>query len=293
LGATTTIKRVEVIANTASGSVGRSAPAEIEKLLSEFGLSAKVGAPEPQDLAKCLRAAVDAAPDLLVVLAGDGTARAAAELCGPDGPMIAPLPGGTMNMLPHAIYGVRPWQEALKLALDQGHEQSIGGGEVEGHRFMVAGIFGSPALWAPAREAARHGKARLAWMRARRALRRTFHGRLRYNLDGGPREKAEALMMMCPLTSRALDNDESALEAAAFDLSGAADIMRVGLHAVIGDWRDTPGVEATRCQTARIWAAHSIPALLDGESVRLRSLVEVRYIKKVARILAIPKDLKG
>ena len=31
--------------------------------------------------------------------------------------VIAPLPGGTMNMLPHAIYGPRPWQVALSLAL--------------------------------------------------------------------------------------------------------------------------------------------------------------------------------
>ena len=77
-------------------------------------------------------------------------------------------------MLPHAIYGVRSWQEALRLALERGYEQPIGGGEVEGRSFMVAGIFGSPALWAPAREAARHGKAKLTWLRARRALRRSF-----------------------------------------------------------------------------------------------------------------------
>jgi diacylglycerol kinase family enzyme len=286
----TSVRHVEVIANIASGGVGVTAPAEIAKILSDHGLAANVHAPEPQDLTRCLRAAVDAAPDLLVVLAGDGTARAAAELCGPDGPMIAPLPGGTMNMLPHAIYGVRPWQEALRLALDQGHEQPIGGGEVEGRSFMVAGIFGSPALWAPAREAARHGKPKLAFLRARRALRRAFTGRLRYTLDGGQREKAEALIFMCPLTSRALDNDDSALEAAALDVHGAADIFRVGLHALTGDWRTAPGVETTRCQSAHIWAAHGIPALLDGESVKLKTLAEVRYTRTLARILAIPKD---
>jgi diacylglycerol kinase family enzyme len=284
------VKKVEVIANIASGGVGGTAPDEIEKILSDHGLSAHVCTTETHDLNHCLRAAVDAAPDLLIVLAGDGTARAAAELCGPDGPMIAPLPGGTMNMLPHAIYGVRPWQEALNLALDQGYEQPIGGGEVEGHSFMVAGIFGSPALWAPAREAARRGKPKLAFLRARRALRRAFTGRLRYTLDGGRREKAEALIFMCPLISRALNDDDSALEAAALDVHGAADIFRVGLHALAGDWRAAPEVQTTRCQAAHIWAAHGIPALLDGESVKLKSLAEVRYTKKVARILAIPKD---
>jgi len=285
------VRKVEVIANIASGSVGKDAPAEIEKILADYGLAAHVCAPETRDLTHCLQVAVDAAPDLLIVLAGDGTARAAAELCGPDGPMIAPLPGGTMNMLPHAIYGVRPWQTALTIALEQGFERPIGGGSVGGHSFLVAGIFGSPALWAPAREAARFGKPKLAWLRARRAMRRAFHGRLRYTLDGGQREKAEALVFMCPLTSRALNNDDDALEAAALDVHGAADAFRLGFHALVGDWREAPNVEVERCKVARVWASHGIPAILDGESVQLKTLAEVRYTQKVARILAIPKDV--
>jgi diacylglycerol kinase family enzyme len=291
LGGIEGVKKVEVIANIASGSVGPDAPAEIEKILSDHGLVVRVCAPETHDLTRCLRAAVDAAPELLIVLAGDGTARAAAELCGPDGPMIAPLPGGTMNMLPHAIYGVRPWQTALTIALEQGYERTIGGGVVDGHSFLVAGIFGSPALWAPAREAARFGNLRLAWARGRRALRRTFHGRVRYTLDGGPREKAEALIVMCPLASRALNDDDQALEAAALDLHGAADVLRMGFHALTGDWRDSPGVNAERCRVARLWASQGIPAILDGESVRLKTLAEVRYTEKVARVLAIPRDV--
>jgi len=287
----TRVKTVEVVANIASGGVGKDAPAEIEKILSDFGLAAHVCAPETRDLEHCLHVAVDAAPDLLIVLAGDGTARTAAELCGPDGPIIAPLPGGTMNMLPHAIYGVRPWQMALTIALQQGFERPIGGGSVDGHSFLVAGIFGPLALWAPAREAARFGKPRLAWLRARRALRRAFHGRLRYSLDGALRRKAEALIFMCPLTSRGLNNDENALEAAALDMHGVADALRLGFHALTGDWREAPGVEVERCQRARVWGSQGVPAILDGEPVKLRTSAEVRYTPKVARILAIPKDV--
>src|SRR6185369_8796255 len=94
------IKRIEVVANCASGSVGRTAPGEVEQILAELGLTAQIHAPERSDITDSLKAAVAAKPDLLVILAGDGTARAAAELCGPRGPIIAPLPGGTMNMLP-------------------------------------------------------------------------------------------------------------------------------------------------------------------------------------------------
>ncbi|MDB5451078.1 MAG: hypothetical protein JWQ52_2206 [Phenylobacterium sp.] len=287
----TAIRRVEVIANVASGSVGKDAPQEAEKIFADFGLDARVSAPATEDLSQALRKAVDAAPDLLVVLAGDGTARAAAEMCGPDGPIIAPLPGGTMNMLPHAIYGLRSWQDALTIALAQGSERMLGGGEVEGHRFLVAAILGSPALWAPAREAARFGQNKLALIRARRALRRAFSGRLRYMLDVGPREKAEALVFLCPLTSRALNEDEETLEAAVLDVKSAGDAFRLGLHALIGDWRDAPVVDTKRCKVARIWAAHGIPAILDGESVRLKSLAEVTYKPDLVRVLAIPKDV--
>ena len=285
------LKTVEVVANVASGSVGRTAPAEITAILAEAGLDAHVWTPEPHEIPQCLGAAVAKAPDLLIVLAGDGTARAAAELCGPDGPMIAPLPGGTMNMLPHAIYGARPWQAALRLALEHGFEQPIGGGVVDGHSFLVAAILGSPALWAPAREAARFGKPKLAWLRARRAMRRTFKGQLRYRLDGAPRKKAEALILMCPLTSRAMPSDEMALEAAALDVHGTSDLLRLGLHAVTGDWRTSPGVEIAHCQLARVWSSHSVPALLDGETVRLKTTAEVRFTPRLARILALPKDL--
>jgi diacylglycerol kinase family enzyme len=284
------IKRIEVVANCASGSVGKTAPAEVEKILEGFGLTGNVRAPERTEIVASLKEAVAAQPDLLIVLAGDGTARAAAELCGPTGPLIAPLPGGTMNMLPHAIYGQRPWQEALTLALSEGVDRPIGGGEVDGQRFMVAAILGAPALWAPAREAARYGMGRKALRSARLALGRAFSGRLRYILDSGAREKAEALIFMCPTTSRALRDDEQTLEAAALDVRGAADAFRLGLHALTGDWRTAPSVEVERCQVARVWAAGGIPALLDGETVRLKPLAEIRYVPQIARVLGL-KDI--
>ncbi|HEX3700010.1 MAG TPA: diacylglycerol kinase family protein [Phenylobacterium sp.] len=283
------IGRVEVVANLASGGVGADAPDELAKVFADHGLAAHVCAPETHDLTNCLRAAVDAGPDLLVTLAGDGTARMAAELCGPQGPLLAPLPGGTMNMLPRALYGDRSWQDALSVALAEGAERMIGGGEVEGRPFLVAAVLGSPALWAPAREAARYGEAKLAFERARRAVRRAFSGRLRYVLQDGPHGKAEAVVFMCPHISRAMDDEAPALEAAALDVRGAVDAFRLGFNALTGDWRDDPSVRVHRCQAAQLWAAAAIPALLDGELVRLHTTAQVVYRPAVARMLAIPK----
>jgi diacylglycerol kinase family enzyme len=146
---------IEAVVNAASGSVGKGAGAALQAIVAEFGLTVHVAETQPSGIVKAVEAAVKAAPGLVIVLAGDGTARLAAELCGPDGPLVAPLPGGTMNMLPKAIYGTTDWKLALRSALAKGEVREISGGEVGGKSFYVAAILGAPALWADAREAVR------------------------------------------------------------------------------------------------------------------------------------------
>lgn len=276
--------------NVASGSVGPDAPDEIARLLAEFGVKAQVHACIPGELVERLKACIAAGPDLLITLAGDGTVRAAAELAGPDGPMLAPLPGGTMNMLPYAVYGKRPWPEALKLALEEGRERELGGGCIAGHRFLCGAILGSPARLQPVREAAREGQLGLAVTQARRALRRAFTGRLRYQLDNGPREKAEALVLMCPIASKVLHSEDPVLEAAALNITGAAEILRLGINALVRDWRVDPAVEDRPCRAAEVSSPHRIPAVLDGEAVMLGTHASVRFDPNVVRVLTPPKD---
>lgn len=281
-----------MVANVASGSVGPTAPAELEKLLADFGVTARVRTPAPGQLIDQLKAAVDAAPDVLITLAGDGTVRAAAELVGADGPMLVPLPGGTMNMLPHAVYGQRSWQDALKLALEDGRERDLGGGCIQGHRFLCAAILGSPARLAPAREAARKGNLVEAFGGLRHAVQRAFTGRLRYKLDAGERAKAEALVLICPIASKVMHAEDPKLEAAALNPSGAGEIIRLGLNALVRDWRVDPAVEDQFCKRAQVWSAQGIPALLDGEIVRLPSVIDVRYDPRICRVLTPPKDAR-
>ncbi|RZJ79754.1 MAG: diacylglycerol kinase family lipid kinase, partial [Brevundimonas sp.] len=179
-----TLKRVVMLINPLSGGVGPRAQGEAEVLLAEYPFEADIVALTPDHIDKQIGEALDAKPDLLIVLAGDGTARAVASRAGPKGPLIAPLPGGTMNMLPKALYGTADWKLALRKALEEGVPQPVSGGEVEGEAFYCAAILGSPALWAPAREAIRKGRLSLAWQYGRRALKRAFSGRLKFRLDG-------------------------------------------------------------------------------------------------------------
>ena len=54
---------------------------------------------------------------MLVVLGGDGTIRTAAEACTGTDTYLLPLPGGTLNMLPRALYGDVSWHDALRTTL--------------------------------------------------------------------------------------------------------------------------------------------------------------------------------
>jgi diacylglycerol kinase family enzyme len=279
---------VEAVVNAASGSVGPNACSRLEEITASFGLDVHIRNAQPHEIGAAIRSAIDARPDLLIVLAGDGTAALAAELCGMSGPMLAALPGGTMNMLPHALYGRRSWEDALRDTLTNGVPRTISGGEVAGRRFHCAAILGAPALWATAREAVRKRKFRLAFLRARRALARAFSGSLRYRLKGMARHKTEALSLMCPLVSRAM-NDEQALEVAALDPRGAADAFRLGFRTLFGGWRNDPCVAIELCTEGQAWARGRIPVILDGEPHRMESPVTFRFVSEGFRAFAPPQ----
>ena len=288
------LRKVEFVVNPRAGHAGPDAAAEIEKTASAFGLAYRVRTLGPGDFESVLREAVDSAPDLLVTVAGDGTARAAASLCGRDGPLVAPLAGGTMNMLPHALYGPADWKTALHDVLQNGVETPVSGGEVDDRRFYVAAILGAPALWAEAREAARMHQLQLALRKAHNAWRRAFSHRLRFSLDSGLSDKTLALILMCPLVSKAMDGNDCALEATALDPHGVADALRIGARTVlsrlVGDWRNDAAVEVSRCREGRAWTSGShMRAILDGEPTRLHKQVDIRFLPVAFRALAPPR----
>jgi len=281
--------RVIVLVNPQSGGVGPNAAQEAEAILSDYACEASVVALDSGQFDAQVQAALDARPDVLFVLAGDGTAGTIASRAGPDGPLIAPLPGGTMNMLPRALYGTADWKAALKLALEEGAPQCVAGGEISDGQvtkaFYCAAILGSPALWAPAREAVRDGKLKLAWMYGRRALRRAFSGKMRFSLDGKADRKAEALVLISPMISRAMDGN-TGLEAAAMNPADATQVFRLAAHAVFNDWRHDPSVTTKAIQRASIHARSRIPAVIDGEPILLTHQAKVKFIAKAFQALA-------
>lgn len=283
------LRHIIMLVNPASGSVGAAAAQEAETILAQYACESSVISLESGTFDAQIQAALDEKPDVLFVLAGDGTAGTIASRAGPDGPLVAPLPGGTMNMLPKALYGTADWKAALKLALEEGAPQCVAGGEVSDGQvsrvFYCAAILGSPALWAPAREAVRDGKLKLALMYARRALRRAFSGKMRYSLDGRSPRRAEALVLISPMISKAMD-DHTGLEAAAMNPSDAAQAFRLAAHAVFSDWRQDPAVTTKAIQRATVGARSRIPAVVDGEPILLAHEARVKFIRNAFQALA-------
>lgn len=284
--ATVAIRRVHAVVNPVSGGVGPGAADDLAALFAELGLADhRISELRPGEAEAQVRAGLDADPDVVVVLGGDGTARLVAELCGPDGPLVAPLSGGTMNKLGRALYGAMSWREALTEILQRGVPRWVPGGEVDGHAFFCGAVLGSPAFLAPAREAIRAHDLGRAWRRAVLASRKAFRARLSYDLDGDA-GRAVAISLRCPTVAA---TPEAALMAAVLDPpdpeAGFREGLRLAFSNLIGDWRDDP--QATRpCHAGRAWASRPLPAMLDGEFFRLPRAAEIHFRPRAFRALA-------
>jgi diacylglycerol kinase family enzyme len=279
------VRRVRAVVNPASGGVGPNAAAELAAVFADHGLDYAAVIPDGT-LEDAVRAAIDEDPDLMVVLGGDGTTRLVAQMCGPSGPLVAPLSGGTMNKLGRAVYGPKPWREALVEVLAGGQPRWIPGGQVGGHGFYCAAVLGSPSLWARAREALRARAFTRAWRYAGIAAHRAFQSRLRYEFDRAEIGRAMAIGLICPTISRGFDDQERALEAAALDLRDVKSGVRIALSNLFGDWRDDPDVTVRACNRGRVWARHRIPGMLDGEFFQFGREVDMRFEPRAFRALA-------
>ena len=287
------LRSIVVLVNPLSGGVGDKALEEVQAILADYDLQATVVGLDADNFDARIDEAFKAKADALFVLAGDGTAGTIAARAGPDGPLIAPLPGGTMNMLPKALYGTADWKKALRSALESGTEVPVAGGRVvdriDSRPFYCAAILGAPALWAPAREAVRVGRLRLAWLHGQRALKRAFTGRLRYTLVGEGPGRAEALVLISPTISRAMEAP-TGLEAAAMNTRGAVDAFRLAAHALFDDWRRDSSVRTRPTRYVTVSARSRIPAVIDGEPTLLDAEAEVVFDAVAFRALAPAAD---
>jgi diacylglycerol kinase family enzyme len=275
-----------VFFNPKAGSVTEADRAKLIGALGEADIIqyALIG---PEKLsAKLLRRAYDF--DVIIVLGGDGTARAVAELAPRDGPPMILLPGGTLNVLPKALYGELSWQEALKAALERGKVQRLASGTANGKPFFVAAIFGAPTLLARAREAVREGRYLSAIRRFSLFAKRAFARRVIARVDKETAQSAAAIGVLCPSFSGEVEGE--GLEWVRLDANRLIDLARVSLRAIGNSWRDDSTIEIAQCQTGSIMSAGVIPSTLDGEPETFFRHIRIRYDAKGPRVIALESE---
>jgi diacylglycerol kinase family enzyme len=286
--------KIAVAANAASGRCDAAGGEAVRAALAQEGLRPAAVWCGPGDaLEGGLDQLLSAPPDLLIVLGGDGTIRTAAERCGRDGPLLLPLPGGTMNLVPRALYGPRGWRAVLKAVLARPSVRPLDGAKVQGRTFFAAGIFGGPSLLAEAREAVRDGDLALAIRQGLRAMRTALDRELICLLDGRGQAKGEAAAVLCPAMLGDSPGSVRELEAAVFDLDGPVDALRLVLAAAFRDWRADPNVCCARTPRLEILGSEAVPGLLDGERFTFPPPLQIELAPAAVRVLAAaegPRD---
>jgi len=282
--------KVGAIINTSSGGCDSESEQKIFSILTPAGIvEPKVWCGEAKEMERSFAEAAGHKLEVLIVLGGDGTIRTAAEVCAEKGPYLIPLPGGTMNMLPRALYGDVAWEEALKNTLAAPSVKVLSGGRIAGKQFLIAATVGAPALLAEPRESMREGNIVDAIEKGSVAFRKMFETKIQYLISGGMKGEAKAVALICPLISTQMSDSEQALEVAVVDVESAAEMVRLATTAAFGKWRDDRNILLTKTKRVDVQSSKDIPATLDGERVNLGRSAEIDFVSRALTVLVPAK----
>jgi diacylglycerol kinase family enzyme len=223
--------------------------------------------------------------EVLIVLGGDGTIRTAAEACAAHASYLIPLPGGTLNMLPRALYGDLSWEDALTNTLAAPSVKVLSGGRTADKQFFVAAIVGAASLWAELRESIRERDFLDAIEKGSVAFQKTFETKMQYLISGEVKGEAEAVALICPLISEEMSDSDQALEVAVIDVNNTAEVIGLVTAVAFGKWRDDKNVLLTKARQVAVQSTKDIPARLDGERVNLGGSAQIDFVSKAVRVI--------
>jgi diacylglycerol kinase family enzyme len=282
--------KVGAIINTSSGSCDLDSEQKMLSVLTAAGVvEPRTWCGEGDKMEQFFTEAVGRRLEVLIVLGGDGTIRTAAEACAEKGSYLIPLPGGTMNMLPRALYGDVAWEESLKNTLAAPSLKVLSGGRIAGKQFLIAAIIGAPALLVEPRESMREGNIVDAIEKGSVAFRKMFETKIHYLISSGMKGEAKAVALICPLISEQMSDSEQALEAAVVDVESAAEVVGLATTAAFGKWRDDRNILLTKTKRVNVQSSTDIPATLDGERVNLGRSAEIDFVSRALTVLVPAK----
>jgi diacylglycerol kinase family enzyme len=277
---------VAAIINTSSGGCDSESGAEMLDILKSASVTnCKTWCGASDQIERAFAEAATHKPKMLIVLGGDGTIRTAAEACAGTGTYLLPLPGGTLNVLPRALYGNSSWQEALKETLANPLTKELSAGRVGDKLFFVAAVVGAPGLWMEAREAIRKGDIPNAVGKAGVAFQAMFDTTIQYFISSEVSGQAEVVAVICPLVSQQMGDSEQALEAAAINVKNATELLGLATAAAFGKWRDDESVTLTKTHQVSVQSKKDIPLFLDGERVKVGKEAEISFAPHAVNVI--------
>lgn len=280
-----------VLFNPRSGSVPADAREKLTAVLQEGGIKgADLIETDPENCSKQLKELADMAPDLFVVWGGDGTIRTALSIVGPITPNLLILPGGTMNLLPHAIHGEKAWDVVLRDVLKSPKHMSLSAGEVNGDRFYCAMMAGAPARFAEARESIRRGDLAKAAAQTGAAIEvlKTMHLKATYGDGYSFGDAALPTSSFVGAIIGSLTKAGKGMEVASLANPTTTGAMNVVWTSFFSDWRNAPGVEVAPATSLDIGEEDGgdIPVIADGEHMNPAPRLHVTFVEKASRCLA-------
>jgi diacylglycerol kinase family enzyme len=282
--------KVGAIINTSSGGCDSESEIEMLDILKGAGVTnCKTWCGGSDQIERAFAEAAMHKPEVLVVLGGDGTIRTAAEACTGSDTYLLPLPGGTLNVLPRALYGESSWQEALKETVANPLTKELSGGRVGHKLFFVAAVAGPPGLWMEAREAMREGHILNAVEKAGVAFKAMFDTTIQYFISPEVNGEAKIVAVICPLISEQMSDSDQALEAAAIDVENAAELLGLASAAAFGKWRDDESVTLTKTHHVSVQSKKDIPLFLDGERVKVGKNAEISFVPSAVNVI-VPEN---
>lgn len=276
-----------LITNSASGSSDSASLQTIEDGCAAHGFIIHGRTMFPQD-AVPTPAMLDAADiGIVAICAGDGTLNAAISALAGWGGEVLVLPGGTMNVLYHRLFGDLPLADALALA---------GRGEAVLARLPIvasalgmgfAGVLAGPATALnQVREAMRAGSVLQAAVEAQAAVAEVVSGAGMVARDP-VRGRAEGYPL---LQLVATDNG---LKLDGYLADSAADIMGQAVATFQGDFRDGPKDDLGHAPRFVLAASDEggFGLLIDGEPAQAAGALSFWLEQAPVNLLSVPADV--
>jgi diacylglycerol kinase family enzyme len=283
------------LVNPAAGSVTRDGPEKLRRELEQLNhRNPEIHEIDFSDCKGQMERLAAQDPDIMIIWGGDGTLRSALNLIGQKTPNLILLPGGTMNVLPNALHGVKPWNEVLRGVIASPKHHVLPAGKVDDQSFYCALLAGAPARMAEAREKLRKGEIITAAAAARAALDTLQSIHLTAKFGGTTYKFGDEELVFgeekLPETSviGALVGPLSksrGMEIASLSDPSALGALNVVWQSFMTDWRNAPGVRVVSADTLTIESDEPIPAIIDGEKIETGDSLRVEYVEKAAQCL--------